>query len=354
MEKCDSSSFSRPSFSPAVFATPFRQAVATALLTTLPIGCATTHASSKPAAPITTVATVHIPTAEAPDQADTDAEEEVARSRCSYFEKLQASQVSFKKVKDYHYGLAVAQDVDGWTYIDLSGNPLSAERFDYAEPFDGNVGEVSKNGELFYVNRQGGVGRKKPEIQNETPDPKKFVGLDVVGIFYDGMANASIGFNDYFVNETGHIQFQEDSKWIYHDFSEGFNAVTRKVDNKAAHVDESGQFPYSRLFKVAGDVHEGRAAMKDDSGWLHIFPDGHDAYSKRFMRAGDYNGGMAPAKDNSGWHHIDFNAKPVYPYRFNGSVGPFVENMSVTVDNGRWFHIGRSGKRYPNRKVCRD
>jgi len=361
MERHDASSDLCPRIESKPFAARFREAIGIALLAA-PMGCATAQAQA-PDMPNYPVATIQIPDSQEAPKAllDTPEKEEskqvteevVTEPGCSTHEKLPADQVSFLHARNYSHGLAVVRDRKGFMYIDLSGNPISDDRFDYAKDFDGKTALVGKDMDLYYVDGQGKrVADKVYEPKDE--ESNTFLGrFDNVGEFNDGMAEASLGSDRFFIDEEGRIQFKTRSDWSYTHYSEGLMPIIRKYDKRSTYVDRQGQFTYAGSYDIAGDFHEGLAAVSDRDDWYHIRSDLSSAYRQYFEYAGDFNGGMAPVKDSEAWYYIQPNGTAANEFTYD-RANSYAEDMAVVEKDGRIFHVGRSGKPYPNREICTD
>lgn len=348
MEKCDVSRDSCPHSEIGLLNAKFRRAVNVVLLA-FPVGCAPLNQSERPITP--SIPTVYVPAVDEMPTRVSEPMESALREETKTNNCLPAAKVSYQMVKDFHENLAVAEDKQGFLFIDSNGNPVSEDRFDYADSFRKGLAPVNKNGELYFVDHQmNRVERPKDETQHANTNT--FGGrFDAVGEFSDGLAEARIRGIFYFVDKDGNIVFQEDPKWIYFDFNEGFAAVSVRKGQKASHVNQNGQFAYPDFFDYTASFREGSAVVKKQNKWFHIQPDGKPAYAEKYDYVGDFSNGIAVVRLDQKWFHIQPDGRPVYSARFD-YAGDYSEDMAAVRDGSRWYHISRSGTPYPNRKNC--
>lgn len=170
-------------------------------------------------------------------------------------------------------GLAPVQLLDGWTHIDVNGQPIYEQRYERS---------------FGYYNNRAAVESK-------------------VGYFH--------------IDEKGHRINNKDYTWCGN-FQSNLCAVSAK-DGTYHHIDLLGKRVYTQNYHYTGDFYYGFACVtNEDQLCTHIDTQGRYLHSKWFQDIGVYHKGYATAKDKDGWFHINYQGNAIYEHRF-AQLEPF-------------------------------
>lgn len=193
----------------------------------------------------------------------------------------------FRKVLNFHDGVAAAEDASGAYHIDMKGREIYSRRF----------------------TRTYG--------------------------FYEGAAAAGDSSGAFHIGLDGEDLYPQRYEWVGN-FQEGRCPVRLKT-GEYSYIDIGGKLSPSR-YAYAGDFSGGIAAVwVSGEGAMHIRRDGSPLNGKRYLGAGGYSDGMAPVRDRGGWYLADEEGKDAG----NGARYDFLEiprrNEAIASRNGEFI-----------------
>lgn len=217
-----------------------------------------------------------------------------------------------------------------WAYIDETGNMVIAPQFDEATPFSNGLAKVVKNGETFFITKN---GRKAFDTSftllgfREELSPAKFSenwgfvnieGKVVIPFkfqnanpFYENLAavtqNNRIGYIDKLGNWAIFPRFSPMSSYsdqlFLPNFSEGL-AVFRDED-KYGFIDKNGSIVISAIYDRAESFSEELALVKLNGKIGYLKKDGQFAIQPTFESGEKFSNGLAAVRIDGKWGYID-------------------------------------------------
>ena len=104
-----------------------------------------------------------------------------------------------------------------------------------------------------------------------------------------------------------------------------------------------------KTYDFVGPEFEGLRSARDKNGkWLHLLHDDTPAYKQRYDWVGIFCQGLCRVQDNGKWFHIirtGLGIVPAYKQRFDTYVGDFTHGTAPAHDNGEQFNIRQDGTR---------
>jgi len=161
--------------------------------------------------------------------------------------------------------------------------------------------------------------------------------------FYCGRSAVINGENWFHIDENGKRTYFENYAWAGN-YQENLCTV-RGFDNFYLHIDLNGNEIYKDKYLYCGDFKDGFACVKQQNClFKHIDRIGRFINDEEFLDLGVFHKNFATAKDRDGWFHIDVIGKQIYSRRF-ANVEPFYNGQAkVELFDGSLEIIDETGK----------
>ncbi|MBO5408486.1 MAG: WG repeat-containing protein [Clostridia bacterium] len=207
----------------------------------------------------------------------------------NFYEERAVITDSYVETSDLHFPYSLPR----FSYIDMTGERITEELFDGAEPFSQGLAAVKTNGKWGYINKNGTL-----------VIPPQF---DDADHFCEGLAAVSVDGKYGYINQKG--EFVVIPQFDYaHSFSEGlalveneqYNSDNIRCGSKYGYLDKNGEVVIPLQFDYAYHFSEGLALvavdqspLPDDSKWGYINQKGEFAVEAQFAKGSDFSEGLA-------------------------------------------------------------
>lgn len=200
----------------------------------------------------------------------------------------------WKSVSDFCDGLARVEDYCGTGYIDKTGKVIIPCKFKNSLDFhDGMARSYSFNdGKWGYIDKTGKL--VIPYMWNEAQD------------FSDGLAFVRKGYDQYYINKYGHIEFTIKCMEAER-FYDGYARIKGFDNYKWGLIDKKGKEVVRCNWDRIGYFNENFASvMNEKELWGYVNKNGILEIPCQWKGAGKFREGLAAVKDETGkWGFID-------------------------------------------------
>lgn len=219
-------------------------------------------------------------------------------------EKAKTSKnIVMTKIDEYDFidffseGLAWVQKDDKWGIIDNKGNVVLKPQLkaDCTYEFKDGKAKVKKNGDYYYVNKE---GKKVAGPKNDESDTE--AGSIYTGGFYEGLAK---------VESWVEVEVEKNDE---------FNIV---FDTKFGFEDEEGNVVIAPRYDAAGDFSDGLAAVAfyedGDELWGFINRKGKVVIEPVFVEVGEFHNGLVEVSDGRKYGIVNIKGEYVVDLKYD-------------------------------------
>lgn len=235
---------------------------------------------------------------------------------------------------EFKDGLARVRIYDKYGYIDASGKMVIPAQYDYAFDFSEGLALVELGNQRYFIDKDGNTVIPLQQYENVSP-------------FSDGLAivyaNDKYGFIDKEGNLVIPIQYATAGE-----FHEGRAIVGNDSYDRYGFIDKEGKLVIPMQYEGISDFHEGLAAVSTNDLYGYIDKDGKLVISYRFENARDFNGDWAAVReDGKSWGFIDKEGNYLVNPKYNKKIKErhYSKDMAIVrMNNQSLSIIDKSGK----------
>jgi hypothetical protein len=216
-----------------------------------------------------------------------------------------------------------------WGYINTMGKEVIPPAYEFALPFQNNIGLVKNKNKWGAINNKGKV-----------VIPCQYDGIDFTGKPEDNLVCVYVKSNQFGLIDTlGNLALRP----IYNDIGEHREGkIPVKKGQDWGFVNQKGEIIIPCNYEAVNAFHEGFAAAKLKGKWGYLDQEGKVAIDFQYSRVGDFSEGLAWIQLSDGIGYINKNKNIVFKGNFTRAES-FKYGLARVMENGKWGLVDKTG-----------